>query len=432
MLMRDQVFVTGGYGLSERLMPVDEQISRFDKDHNSFETQCGSWAAFKISEYLITLTGEAKYGDWAELLVINGIGASIPMSAKGEVFYYSDYCTSGGKKVHNQSAWPCCSATRAQAVPEYHDLIYYKDADGVFVNLYTASSVKWEKGQSVVTIRQVTDFPESEVVDLIVEREEEVRFPLRLRRPNWLRAPMTAAINGQSVALQNDDKGWAVIDRVWSSGDKLTIKLPMGFRVSRLDSAREYPAALAYGPVILAARYAKGNPAKLINPAKAAEDFEPVPGDTLSWRMKSEPDLLLRPFYRYKEGEAYFLYLDPNVVTPASFSHTDATLGGGEWKDFGDWMTSPHPGAWVEINFQGDALRVRGYRFDDAGRFAVIVDGKRVGVIDQYGPDRGEAASWDFGGLGPGAHRLRLEHLDEKSPESKGCFVNVAGFDCGF
>ena len=42
-------------------------------------------------KYLIRCTGDARYGDWVERLAINGIGASIPMTADGRVFYYSDY-----------------------------------------------------------------------------------------------------------------------------------------------------------------------------------------------------------------------------------------------------------------------------------------------------------------------------------------------------
>jgi uncharacterized protein len=431
-LMKDHIMVTGGYGQEERLVRPAQQAENLGKMHWSFETQCGSWGGFKVSEYLTTLTGQAKYGDWAELLVINGIGASNPMGPDGGVFYYSDYCTAGAVKTHNDCRWACCSGTRPQAITEYHDLIYYKDADGLYISLYTASSVKWSKGKVPVTVRQVTDFPESEKVDILIGSDAKVKFPLRLRYPNWLTAPMTATINGKSVAVKKDARGWAVFNRQWSSGDKLSVTLPMGFRVSRPDPSKAYPAALAYGPVTLAARYSKGNPARLIDMDKVAQTFEPVPGDRLNWRMKSNPDLLLRPFFRYKEGEPYFVYLDPKVDLPTYLSFTDRTGEKGEWQRYGDWITSRTPGAWVEFTVCGDTLRVKGYRFDDAGHMAVIVDGKQIDTVDEYGPNRNEAVSWDYKGLGPGEHKLRIVHLDRKSPESMGIAVNVAGVDCGF
>jgi hypothetical protein len=41
----------------------------------------------------------------------------------------------------------------------------------------------------------------------------------------------------------------------------------------------------------------------------------PAKGDVLTWRLSREASVLLRPFYAYKEGERYYLYLDPAIVT---------------------------------------------------------------------------------------------------------------------
>jgi uncharacterized protein len=432
MLMKDQLMVTGGYGQQECLVPLAQQEERLGIMHSSFETQCGSWAGFKMSKYLSTLTGQAKYGDWAELLVINGIGASLPMPANGGVFYYSDYRTSGGVKAHSEARWACCSGSRPEAIAEYHDLIYYKDAGGLYINLYTASSVKWNKGAVPVTVKQVTDFPESEKVNISVECKEKVRFALHLRQPNWLASPLKASLNDKSVKLSTDSRGWVVLDRDWSNGDKLTITLPMAFHVSRPDPAEEYPSAIAYGPVTMAVRYPNGNPAGLIDMNGIAEIFEPVPGERLNWRMKSNPNVLIRPFYSYKEGEHYFVYLDPKAQVATSLSFNDKTAQSGDWQKFGDWMTSWNVGDWVEFTIHGDSLRVRGYRFDDAGKMAVIVDGKQIGEIDEYGANRGEAASWEFKGLGPDEHKLRIEHIEGKAPQPVGTAVDISGIDCGF
>jgi uncharacterized protein len=62
-LQDNQAFPTGGYGPIERLMPHEAQVKSLENPFISkhFETQCGSWAAFKLSKYLIRLTGDAKY-----------------------------------------------------------------------------------------------------------------------------------------------------------------------------------------------------------------------------------------------------------------------------------------------------------------------------------------------------------------------------------
>ena len=77
-LQSHEMFATGGYGPDEQLLPRDKLIRQLYYTSPTFETQCGSWAAFKMVRYLMTFTGDARYGDWVESLLYNGIGASIP------------------------------------------------------------------------------------------------------------------------------------------------------------------------------------------------------------------------------------------------------------------------------------------------------------------------------------------------------------------
>ena len=103
---------------------------------------CGSWAAFKLSRYLMQFTGEARYGDWTERIFYNGIGSALPVTTEGKNFYYSDYRLAGGMKVYYLAAWPCCAGTYIQAVADYHNIIYYKNAENLRESL-CASEVTW-------------------------------------------------------------------------------------------------------------------------------------------------------------------------------------------------------------------------------------------------------------------------------------------------
>ena len=132
-----QCFATGGYGPDEQILPRDALLARLGTTGNTFETQCGTWAAFKMVKHLLTLTGDARYGDWAERLLLNAIGASIPMSADGRVMYYSDYNVHGGRKRNNDFGWSCCTGTRPQAVADVCDLVYFHDAENLHINMFT-------------------------------------------------------------------------------------------------------------------------------------------------------------------------------------------------------------------------------------------------------------------------------------------------------
>lgn len=423
-LQENQCWATGGYGPNEALLPRKDMIRMLTDSENHFETQCGSWAGFKMTKYLIGFTGDARYGDWTEKLLLNGIGASIPMDAKGEVFYYSGYNLGGAEKKLITAAWPCCSGTRPEAVTDYHDLIYFKDADDLYVNLYAASSVKW----GAVTVTQQTLFPESDKVSFTVSVHEPKEFGLKVRVPAWLAGPMKAKINGEPVSLQADGSHWAGLHRTWKDGDKLDLQLPMGFWVSRLDPEKGFPAAIMYGPVTMAVRaMGKENPSGKIDFGKLSDVWIPSEGEPLNFHLASDPGMLLRPFYQYKEGERYFLYLDPSWVYVHK-SYKDAKYSDG-WVNFGDWMTATTPGMSAQYEFEGTGIRVTAYKYDDAGRFEVTIDGAAVGTIDEYGPDRGEQFIWEHKGLNQGKHTIKFTLLPEKSPESKGLYANIGGFE---
>ena len=146
-LEQTQFYATGGYGPNEVLVPPDGSLGKsLETTSRSFETVCGTWAGFKLARYLMQFTGQARYGDWIEKLVYNGIGAALPMAPKGNTFYYSDYQLGGGRKVyHSDGTWPCCSGTFPQVMADYHNIIYFKDPESLYVNLFVPSEVTWNR-----------------------------------------------------------------------------------------------------------------------------------------------------------------------------------------------------------------------------------------------------------------------------------------------
>ena len=426
-LQANQAFATGGYGPDEQLLPRDKLLIKLPVTPRSFETQCGTWAAFKIVKYLLAYTADAKYGDWAERLAINGIGASIPMSADGRVFYYSDYCSCGGEKVNHAAPWSCCTGTRPQVVADCCDMVYFKDRDNLYVNLFTPSTVRWPRGEGNVTVHQVTRFPEDGAIEFAVEADRPVEFGLKIRSPLWLTGPMTARLNGEPVALESDASHWCTMRRQWKSGDRLAIVLPMRLWASHFDPNRAYPAAIVYGPVVLAAQAANPGFVGKIDLEHLDRDLTPVAGETLSWRLSRDPAILVRPFYAYKEGETYFVYLDPAAAWRVPYRDITFHL---QWNLGHHFRYTNVAGATAEYAFEGSGIRWRGLRCDDAGRAEVAIDGKVVAIVDQYGPERRRPPFvWSSPKLQPGKHTLCIKVLQEKKPQSKNSYINVASFE---
>jgi DUF1680 family protein len=425
-LQKHQVFASGGYGPDEQLLPRDALLARLGTTANTFETQCGTWAAFKMVKQLITFTGDAQYGDWAERLAINGLAATIPMTADGRVMYYSNYNSLGGSKHNNGFGWSCCTGTRPQAVADCCDLLYFHDRDSLYVNLLAPSQVQWSHGGASLIVRQVTRFPEEGRVEFRIETNRPVEFGLKLRQPGWLAGPVTARINGEPVNLSRPPGHWVLLRRLWKQGDRLVITLPMRLWVSPLVPGRVYPAAILYGPVVLAARADGAAFVEKLDLQHLEQALTPVAGDPLTWRLTADPAVLLRPFFAYEEGQPYYFYLDPAAARRVPFR---AVTFRETWQEAGQFRYSNVVGATAEYTFEGTGIRWLGFRFDDGGRAEVRIDGTVVAVVSQYGLGRDLPFEWSQRDLKPGRHTIKLTLLEAKDPQSRDRFLNVAGFE---
>lgn len=326
ILQKNHLYATGGFGPRETFFPAGGHLSRslWDNVENhfhlaNFEAPCGTWAAFKICRYLIEFTGQARFGDWIERLVYNGIGACLPMAGYGKTFYYADYKESGAAKRYYPEAWPCCSGTFPQTVTEYHNLIYFKDAAGIYVNLFIPSRVRWEHGGSPVEIVQETSFPESEDVHLRVNAARYGRFALRFRVPGWVKRTVSVRVNGQLEAVTARSGEWASIEREWHSGDVVDIRLPMELTYQPIEEVVPYQVALTVGPVVLVRTSAARLDGDLADPAAWIRPTD----EPLTYAVHGNPaDGVYRAYHKVPEGQKYWMYDEIHAGSIAVYGQT--------------------------------------------------------------------------------------------------------------
>ena len=310
-----QKLVTGGYGVEhEWLLPRNEMVTYLKNGSNSTETQCNAYAIVNLDNRLMTVTGDASFGQWTEDAFYNMTIASLE-TQNGCAHYYSDYSTDGGcKGLREDWPWACCAGARPLVVMEYLKSIYFHDAQNLYVNLYTDSSVSFtNEAGNQVTLTQSSNFPVEDTVKFIVGTSFDQEFSISFRKPQWLASDAVVTVNGTAV---NYDvvNGWIVVRRTWKNADVVRITLPMELRYSALnnDSGTDCVYAVTYGPVVLACT---GN-----NPTLA--NYLPLSGDlnslvtrqegTLNFTVNSFDALTLKPYYDYANGEAYTLYINPN------------------------------------------------------------------------------------------------------------------------
>ena len=306
-LERTQFYATGGYGPNERLVPADGSLGNYlETTIRSYETPCGTWAAFKFARYLMQFTGAAKYGDWMERLVYNGIGAALPMGPDGQTFYYSNYQIAAGRKTYYpDGAWPCCSGTFPQVLADYHNIIYFKDPASLYVNLFVPSQVDWNHDGQVIRFEQATAFPESDTTTITVNPSAKTAFNVKFRVPRWSQG-VTVKVNGTKQDIPCQPGTWATIRRDWMPGDKMTIQLPMRLTFEAVDQQHPNRVAVMYGPVVLV----RNQLPILIAKGGNASSWIVENGKPLEFNAAGQPLGSLVPFYQLGEGTPYNMYFD--------------------------------------------------------------------------------------------------------------------------
>ena len=253
-LTTTQMYASGGWGADEHFVTPGKGnlAASLDGDGADFETPCGAYANVNLDRYLLRFTGDPKYGDNMERVLYNGMLATLPMQADGRTFYYSDY-RPGAKKAYFREAWPCCSGTYAQITADYPLDIYFHDARGLYVNLFTPSQVQWRQGKQAVTVAQTTTYPETDATTLTVHTTKPTRFALHARVPEWTAKPVNVKINGNPFPAKAAPGTFLAIERTWREGDTLEITFPMALRYEAIAGETPDRQALLYGPLLLVA-----------------------------------------------------------------------------------------------------------------------------------------------------------------------------------
>ncbi|HEY6338615.1 MAG TPA: beta-L-arabinofuranosidase domain-containing protein [Candidatus Sulfotelmatobacter sp.] len=244
-----QSFATGGWGADETLRAPGsaEMYQSLTSSHSSFETPCGSYAHFKLTRYLLRVTRDSRYGDSMERVMFNTVLGSMPLKADGRTFYYSDY-NFKGRKVYHKERWACCSGTLPQVAADYRINTYFRDAKGVYVNLYIPSTLRWTQGGGQIELTQKGEYPYDAHVQLEVKTSHHAEFAVNLRIPAWAEKA-SVAVNGKREGAQAGS--FARVQRKWKTGDRIELELPMTARLEAIDAQHADTSALMMGPLVL-------------------------------------------------------------------------------------------------------------------------------------------------------------------------------------
>lgn len=214
---------------------------------------CCTYNMLKLSRHLFCQEPKAHIMDYYERALYNHIlGQQDPET--GMVAYFLPLAT-GTHRVYStpENSFWCCVGSGFENHSKYGEQIYSYTPDGLLINLFIPSQLKWKDKK--LTVTQTTDFPAASSTSMLIEMDSPIKTSISIRKPVWSKK-MDIKINGKKISSKCDDNGYVVIDRTWSNGDKVEVDFDMQLIFEPTHDGSGL-GALIYGPIVMAARLGK-------------------------------------------------------------------------------------------------------------------------------------------------------------------------------
>lgn len=268
-----KMFVTGGIGTTGN--------EGFGEPYalpniSAYSETCAVLMFMTLSHRLFLATGDAKYIDVLERGMYNNALSGV--SATGNRFFYINRLASAGDgrdERWERASLECCPPNLVRFLATMPGYIYAQDKRGaVYVNLYVTSRAAFKVARNDVSLAVESDMPWGGRSVVKVTSSEPTRASIKLRVPGWaknqpspgslyayadaLNKPSVFAVNGKTVSSSPDRFGYVTIDRVWKTGDSITIEFPLDVRKVVADTRVKDDrgrVAIERGPIVYCAEW---------------------------------------------------------------------------------------------------------------------------------------------------------------------------------
>lgn len=248
--------VPGGmYGADENARPG------YDDPRQAIET-CGIVEQMNSNENLLCITGDNFWADHTENVAFNTYPASTMPDFKSLRYLTAPNMVLCDDQNHSpgiDNAGPflmmnpfssrCCQHNHGQGWPYFAENLWLATPDnGVFAALYCESKVNVKVGKGTnVEISETTRYPFDSTMLFVMKMDSPEEFPLYLRVPKWC-AGAKVKINGTAFATTAKAGGNIRINRLWNSGDRIELTLPM--KISLTNWVKNHNSmSVNYGPL---------------------------------------------------------------------------------------------------------------------------------------------------------------------------------------
>ncbi len=247
-----KMHITGGLGAMHGIEGFGPEYVLPNKE--AYNETCAAVGNVFFNYRMFLLHKDARYMDVAEVALFNNALAGVNL--EGNKFFYVNPLEADGETPFNhghpgRSPWfntACCPSNIARLIPQVSGMMYAHTEDEIYISLYASNSTNIPLPGGKVAIKQISNYPFDENIQLTIHPESKQTFSLKLRIPTWIgeqfvpgklydyvqtnAAPWQIKVNGkpQEITLE---KGFATINREWKAGDVVQLYLPMPVRFNR-------------------------------------------------------------------------------------------------------------------------------------------------------------------------------------------------------
>ncbi|HOO17816.1 MAG TPA: glycoside hydrolase family 127 protein [Phycisphaerae bacterium] len=215
-------------------------------------TETCTWAELMRSfESMLKITADPLWAERCEEIAFNSLPASMTADLKGLHYLTAPNLAACDSKDHapgfenggdmlsfDPHKYRCCQHNVGQAWPYFAEHLWLAACNnGLAAVMYAPCVVKAKVGAgdgAEVTITEETRYPFDDSVTMVFSTAQAARFPLFLRIPSWCEEA-EIEVNGVSEwrgAIRRPG-AYVCVERVWSDGDRVELRLPMKTRIRR-------------------------------------------------------------------------------------------------------------------------------------------------------------------------------------------------------
>ena len=258
---------------------------------------CGGVFWINLNSRMLQLyPTEEKYACEIEKVIYNVILAS--QDHRGYI-RYTNFLQ--GTKDKADCVGTCCECSSVGLIAKLPEYIYSIADDGIFINLFAASTINWNQGNDDVTVITRSEFPVNNHVSISVRCKSLKKMKIRIRIPSWTDGNVKFKIN-KEVQFTGKPGSYLTIDRTWKNDDEIHFTLPMSFRLHKytgLDQDKIHDRyALMAGPVLMSL---VGDTFLNIPASKLIEKLRPVKENRLHYGIEGKSNCKYIPYYQVQD-----------------------------------------------------------------------------------------------------------------------------------